>query len=129
MENFKKVKMPSRRRQRFEKGSESNLKTQWFPEIIGNLRSFKFIRIYKYTYMDTSMNEKTLGRAEKLALTYESKKDQTIFLTGFIEGYNHLKGTGSGEIYEAGKAYGVKEFHEMVSRRDNRVFRKSMRAK
>ncbi|MDI7213794.1 hypothetical protein [Leptospira santarosai] len=51
------------------------------------------------------------------------------FLTGFVEGFKHLKGTGSGEIYETGKAYGAREFHEMTSRRDDRAFRKAMKQK
>ncbi|EMO13580.1 hypothetical protein LEP1GSC165_1534 [Leptospira santarosai str. CBC523] len=40
-----------------------------------------------------------------------------------------MKGTGSGEIYETGKAYGAREFHEMTSRRDDRAFRKAMKQK
>ncbi|MBW9233567.1 hypothetical protein QMM42_17985 [Leptospira santarosai] len=75
------------------------------------------------------MNEKIIKKAEGLSLQYDSEKDRITFLTGFVEGFKHLKGTGYGEIYETGKAYGAREFHEMTSRRDDRAFRKAMKQK
>ncbi len=75
------------------------------------------------------MNEKIIKKAEGLSLQYDSEKDRITFLTGFVEGFKYLKGTGSGEIYETGKAYGAREFHEMTSRRDDRAFRKAMKQK
>ncbi|UOG62167.1 hypothetical protein [Leptospira noguchii] len=61
------------------------------------------------------MNKKTLGRAEKFALTYESKEDQISFLVGFVEGYKHLKATRSDDAYENGRVYGEKEFKRLDS--------------
>ncbi|WP_036042211.1 hypothetical protein [Leptospira alstonii] len=71
------------------------------------------------------MNDRILKKAEALSLKYETQKDQIAFLTGFVEGFKHLKGIDSGEAYENGRTYGLREFQGETDRREERFFRES----
>ncbi|KAA1289096.1 hypothetical protein C4X99_01895 [Leptospira interrogans serovar Geyaweera] len=71
------------------------------------------------------MNQRILKKAEDLSQKYESRQDQISFLVGFVEGYKHLKGVGSGEAYENGRTYGLREFQGEANRREERFFREN----
>lgn len=65
------------------------------------------------------MNQRILKKAEDLSQKYESRQDQISFLTGFVEGYKHLKATRVGDdAYENGRVYGTDAFVATVSRRE-----------
>lgn len=55
------------------------------------------------------MDPKILKKAEDLSLRYEQKQDRLSFLSGFVEGFKHLKATNSGEAYDEGRVYGERE--------------------
>lgn len=75
-------------------------------------------------YGGRTVNDRILKKAEDLSLKYESRQDQISFLTGFVEGYKHLKATRAGDdAYENGKVYGADVFAAMVSRREERFVR------
>ncbi|ULG94373.1 hypothetical protein FH584_17970 [Leptospira interrogans] len=76
-------------------------------------------------YGGRTVNDRILKKAETLSLKYETQKDQIAFLAGFVEGYKHLKGVGSGEAYENGRTYGLREFQGEANRREERFFREN----
>lgn len=78
-------------------------------------------------YGGRNLNDRILKKAEDLSQRYESRQDQISFLTGFVEGYKHLKATRAGDdAYENGRVYGADAFAAIASQREERFVKDAL---